>query len=97
VAANVRLPFPCWSLPFRASDRPDQCPPSLLLAPITRPEEYAKLDSKQKRQLRNKISAKNFRNRRKDYVDRLEGHLSERDRLLAFAREEMRRKDDELR
>jgi hypothetical protein len=93
-------PSPCWSLPFRASDRPDQCPPSLLLAPTTRPEEYAKLDSKQKRQLRNKISAKNFRNRRKDYVDRLEGHLSERDRLLAFAREEMRRKErenDELR
>lgn len=60
-----------------------------------RPEEYAKLDSKQKRQLRNKISAKNFRNRRKDYVDRLEGHLSERDRLLAFAQEEMQRKERE--
>jgi hypothetical protein len=29
------------------------------------PEEYAKLSSKEKRQLRNKISARNFRHRRK--------------------------------
>lgn len=59
------------------------------------PEEYARLDSKQKRQLRNKISAKNFRNRRKDYIDKLEGHLGEKDKLLDFVREEMKRKEME--
>ncbi|CDZ98490.1 Basic-leucine zipper domain [Phaffia rhodozyma] len=53
------------------------------------PEEYKTLSSKQKRQLRNKISARNFRNRRKDYITALEGHLGERDRLIAAVKDEL--------
>lgn len=53
------------------------------------PEEYKALSSKQKRQLRNKISARNFRNRRKDYISQLEGHLGERDEIIAAVRNEL--------
>lgn len=45
-------------------------------------DEYNKLSSKEKRQLRNKISARNFRNRRKEYIGLLEEQLSERDSLI---------------
>ncbi|KAF9057081.1 hypothetical protein BJ165DRAFT_1411533 [Panaeolus papilionaceus] len=46
------------------------------------PEVFAKMTSKEKRQLRNKISARNFRVRRKEYISTLEGDIAERDRLL---------------
>lgn len=46
------------------------------------PEEYNKLSSKEKRQLRNKISARNFRNRRKEYITLLEEKLHERDSMI---------------
>lgn len=46
------------------------------------PEEYKKLSSKEKRQLRNKLSARAFRNRRKDYIGTLEGHIRERDGVI---------------
>lgn len=46
------------------------------------PEEYSKLSSKEKRQLRNKISARNFRNRRKEYITLLEEKLYERDSMI---------------
>lgn len=45
-------------------------------------EEYKKLSSKEKRQLRNKISARNFRHRRKEYITTLEEEISTRDTLI---------------
>ncbi|GAA5828638.1 hypothetical protein JCM3766R1_003768 [Sporobolomyces carnicolor] len=45
-------------------------------------EEYKKLSSKEKRQLRNKISARNFRHRRKEYITTLEEEISTRDSLI---------------
>ncbi|KDN41883.1 hypothetical protein K437DRAFT_169880 [Tilletiaria anomala UBC 951] len=47
------------------------------------PEEYKRLSSKEKRQLRNKISARNFRNRRKEYITQLEEQLHDREDQLA--------------
>ncbi|WVN89448.1 uncharacterized protein L203_104671 [Cryptococcus depauperatus CBS 7841] len=41
------------------------------------PEEYKKLSSKEKRQLRNKLSARAFRTRRKDYIGTLEAHIKD--------------------
>ncbi|KAI0682402.1 hypothetical protein BC835DRAFT_1424474 [Cytidiella melzeri] len=53
------------------------------------PEEYKKMSSKEKRQLRNKISARNFRVRRKEYITTLEGDIAERDRLIDAIRGEL--------
>ncbi|KAH7908908.1 hypothetical protein BJ138DRAFT_302640 [Hygrophoropsis aurantiaca] len=53
------------------------------------PEEYKKMSSKEKRQLRNKISARNFRVRRKEYITTLEGDIAERDRLIDTIRTEL--------
>ncbi|KAL6301486.1 hypothetical protein BKA93DRAFT_738661 [Sparassis latifolia] len=53
------------------------------------PEEYKKMTSKEKRQLRNKISARNFRVRRKEYITTLEGDIAERDRLIDAIRTEL--------
>ncbi|KAF5350999.1 hypothetical protein D9756_008197 [Leucocoprinus leucothites] len=53
------------------------------------PEVFAKMTSKEKRQLRNKISARNFRVRRKEYISTLEGDIAERDRLLEAVRSEL--------
>ncbi|KAG6331308.1 hypothetical protein ID866_7781 [Astraeus odoratus] len=53
------------------------------------PEEYKKMSSKEKRQLRNKISARNFRVRRKEYINTLEGDIAERDRLIDAIRAEL--------
>jgi hypothetical protein len=39
-------------------------------------EEGKKLSSKERRQLRNKVSARAFRSRRKDYISQLEGELA---------------------
>ncbi|KIP11846.1 hypothetical protein PHLGIDRAFT_33148 [Phlebiopsis gigantea 11061_1 CR5-6] len=61
------------------------------------PEEYKKMSSKEKRQLRNKISARNFRVRRKEYITTLEGDIAERDRLLDAIRTELRNTSDENR
>lgn len=46
------------------------------------PQEYNQLSSKEKRQLRNKISARAFRLRRKDYIEQLESQLNSRDDLI---------------
>ncbi|EKM56391.1 uncharacterized protein PHACADRAFT_253478 [Phanerochaete carnosa HHB-10118-sp] len=59
------------------------------------PEEYKKMSSKEKRQLRNKISARNFRVRRKEYISTLEGDIAERDRLLDAIRTELRSTSNE--
>ncbi|KAF9226267.1 hypothetical protein BS17DRAFT_794448 [Gyrodon lividus] len=53
------------------------------------PEEYKKMSSKEKRQLRNKISARNFRVRRKEYITTLEGDIAERDHLIDAIRSEL--------
>lgn len=53
-------------------------------------EEYKNLSSKEKRQLRNKLSARAFRNRRKDYISELEDHIKDRDRLIEAIRNELR-------
>ncbi|KAM6492733.1 hypothetical protein JOM56_012457 [Amanita muscaria] len=53
------------------------------------PEVLAKMSSKEKRQLRNKISARNFRVRRKEYITTLEGDIADRDRLLDAVRTEL--------
>lgn len=52
-------------------------------------EEYQKMSSKEKRQLRNKISARNFRVRRKEYITTLEGEVAARDQQLQTYREEL--------
>ncbi|KAF7308893.1 Proteophosphoglycan ppg4 [Mycena kentingensis (nom. inval.)] len=46
------------------------------------PEDMAKMSSKEKRQLRNKISARNFRVRCKAYISNLEEDLAQRDALV---------------
>jgi len=69
------------------------------------PEVFQKMSSKEKRQLRNKISARNFRVRRKggrhlffcyqllnstpEYISTLEGDIAERDKLLDAIRSEL--------
>ncbi|ESK83566.1 proteophosphoglycan ppg4 [Moniliophthora roreri MCA 2997] len=53
------------------------------------PEVFQKMTSKEKRQLRNKISARNFRVRRKEYISTLELDIAERDRLLQAIRSEL--------
>jgi 16S rRNA A1518/A1519 N6-dimethyltransferase RsmA/KsgA/DIM1 with predicted DNA glycosylase/AP lyase activity len=63
-------------------------------------EEYKKMSSKEKRQLRNKLSARAFRNRRKTYINELEDHIKDRDRLIDAIRNELknfRSENDELR
>ncbi|WFD32848.1 hypothetical protein MSPP1_003899 [Malassezia sp. CBS 17886] len=52
-------------------------------------EEYNKLSSKEKRQLRNKISARNFRNRRKEYIHVLEDKVKERDVVIESLRDQL--------
>ncbi len=53
------------------------------------PEEYKKLSSKEKRQLRNKLSARAFRTRRKDYIGTLEAHIQDRDSVIDAVRSEL--------
>ncbi|KAM0789527.1 hypothetical protein ACM66B_000342 [Microbotryomycetes sp. NB124-2] len=53
------------------------------------PETYKKLSSKEKRQLRNKISARNFRHRRKEQLTGLEEEIQNRDQIIAQLRDEV--------
>ncbi|KAJ1020979.1 hypothetical protein NDA13_005608 [Ustilago tritici] len=53
------------------------------------PEEYKKLSSREKRQLRNKISARNFRTRRKEYITQLEEQISDRDTIIEGLRQQI--------
>lgn len=52
-------------------------------------EVYDKLSSKEKRQMRNKISARNFRHRRKAHIDTLEAEISQKDGIITHLREEV--------
>ena len=63
------------------TDAADELRPSM--------EEYKKLSSKEKRQLRNKISARNFRNRRKEYITLLEEQVADRDSVIDGLREQI--------
>ncbi|WFD34276.1 hypothetical protein MCUN1_001113 [Malassezia cuniculi] len=63
------------------TDAADELRPSM--------EEYKKLSSKEKRQLRNKISARNFRNRRKEYISLLEEQVADRDSVIDGLREQI--------
>lgn len=56
-------------------------------------EEGKKLSSKERRQLRNKVSARNFRVRRKEYITHLETLVNER----SFETSSLRRQVDSLR
>ncbi|SGY14326.1 BQ5605_C010g06142 [Microbotryum silenes-dioicae] len=53
------------------------------------PDTYKKLSSKEKRQLRNKISARNFRHRRKEQLTTLEDEISSRDNIISQLQEEV--------
>ncbi|GAA5987726.1 hypothetical protein JCM10908_007184 [Rhodotorula pacifica] len=64
-------------------------PPVPMWADKPDPKEYAKLSSKEKRQLRNKISARNFRHRRKEYITTLEEEISTRDTLISELQDEV--------
>jgi len=59
------------------------------------PEVFAKMTSKEKRQLRNKISARNFRVRRKEYISTLEGDIAERDKMLDHFRTQLGSRESE--
>ncbi|EGG05145.1 uncharacterized protein MELLADRAFT_75059 [Melampsora larici-populina 98AG31] len=52
-------------------------------------EEYKMLSSKEKRQLRNKISARNFRHRRKEHISTLEQQLINRDKTIDSLRHDL--------
>lgn len=51
--------------------------------------EYDKLSSKEKRQMRNKISARNFRHRRKAHIDTLEALVQDKENVIAVLSEEV--------
>lgn len=53
------------------------------------PETYRNLTSKEKRQLRNKISARNFRTRRKEHISTLEQQVDERDTMIEGLRNQL--------
>ncbi|KAK0430625.1 hypothetical protein EV421DRAFT_1932437 [Armillaria borealis] len=53
------------------------------------PEVFAKMSSKEKCQLRNKISARNFHVQRKEYISTLELDIAEQDHLLQSIRDEL--------
>lgn len=53
------------------------------------PEAYRKLSSKEKRQLRNKISARNFRTRRKEHISHLEHQVADRDTIIEGLRQQL--------
>lgn len=53
------------------------------------PEAYRKLSSKEKRQLRNKISARNFRTRRKEHISHLEQQVADRDTVIDGLRQQL--------
>lgn len=53
------------------------------------PETYHTLTSKEKRQLRNKISARNFRTRRKEHIAHLEEQVADRDSLIEGLRQQL--------
>lgn len=58
-------------------------------------EEGKKLSSKERRQLRNKVSARAFRSRRKEYIGQLEGELATKANEMSILKEQNRALMDE--
>ncbi|KAK2011825.1 bZIP transcription factor [Colletotrichum eremochloae] len=65
-------PSPLMNLPRTKKDEEDMDEDERLLAS----EEGKKLSSKERRQLRNKVSARAFRSRRKEYITQLEAEIA---------------------
>ncbi|TQN69509.1 BZIP-type transcription factor MBZ1 [Colletotrichum shisoi] len=65
-------PSPLMNLPRSKKDEEDMDEDERLLAS----EEGKKLSSKERRQLRNKVSARAFRSRRKEYITQLEAEIA---------------------
>ncbi|GJC83609.1 BZIP-type transcription factor MBZ1 [Colletotrichum liriopes] len=65
-------PTPLMNLPRTKKDEEDMDEDERLLAS----EEGKKLSSKERRQLRNKVSARAFRSRRKEYITQLEAEIA---------------------
>ncbi|RDW90231.1 bZIP transcription factor [Aspergillus mulundensis] len=94
-----------------ASGSPSDSSPSPSAAPLTRSkkdeqdmdederllasEEGKKLSSKERRQLRNKVSARAFRSRRKEYIGQLENEVSQRTNEAQELRQQNRALCDE--
>jgi len=58
-------------------------------------EEGKKLSSKERRQLRNKVSARAFRSRRKEYITQLEAEVAKKSQEAAAAKDLARRTEEE--
>ncbi|GAA6008838.1 hypothetical protein JCM10207_001743 [Rhodosporidiobolus poonsookiae] len=93
VASSKRLPktsvAPLASETLHKTTARSNLPPVPQWADKPDADEYAKLSSKEKRQLRNKLSARNFRHRRKEYITTLEEEISSRDTLIDTLRDEV--------
>lgn len=77
IAAGEASPSPSSMLPHMAKSKKDEADmdeDERLLAS----EEGKKLSSKERRQLRNKVSARAFRSRRKEYIGQLESEIATR-------------------
>ncbi|KAJ5676549.1 uncharacterized protein N7477_002182 [Penicillium maclennaniae] len=77
IAAGETSPSPSSILPHMAKSKKDEADmdeDERLLAS----EEGKKLSSKERRQLRNKVSARAFRSRRKEYIGQLESEIASR-------------------
>lgn len=71
-ASDSESPMPHMNLPRTRKDEDDMDEDERLLAS----EEGKKLSSKERRQLRNKVSARAFRSRRKEYITQLEAEIA---------------------
>ncbi|OLN86763.1 BZIP-type transcription factor MBZ1 [Colletotrichum chlorophyti] len=71
-AQDEGSPAPMMNLPRSKKDEEDMDEDERLLAS----EEGKKLSSKERRQLRNKVSARAFRSRRKEYITQLEAEIA---------------------
>ncbi|KAA8896464.1 hypothetical protein FN846DRAFT_893299 [Sphaerosporella brunnea] len=58
-------------------------------------EEGKKLSSKERRQLRNKVSARAFRSRRKEYISQLEAEVAKKTQEAELAKDAARRLEEE--
>ncbi|KAF8545234.1 hypothetical protein BDD12DRAFT_871917 [Trichophaea hybrida] len=58
-------------------------------------EEGKKLSSKERRQLRNKVSARAFRSRRKEYISQLEAEVAKKTQEAEVAKDSARRLEEE--
>ena len=88
-AANKKSVAALASATLHPTARNSNLPPVPDWSDKPDPEAYKKLNSKEKRQLRNKISARNFRHRRKEYITTLEDVISDRDKVIEGLRDQV--------